>query len=446
MTQADIPEGQAAGYVTDVGYTFGYHAELNPLTTRLAFLRVGLAPPNVATACELGFGQGVSLAVHAAAGPARWWGCDLLPAHVRHARALDEAAGSGSVLVAADFAGFAARDDLPAFDFIGLNGVLSWISAENRAHIAAFLRDRLAPGGVVCTSHNTLAGWADLLPLRRLMTAHAAVGDSGDTVTRIEAALEFTGRLIDANPLALRTLPGVAGRFERLRHADRRYLAHEYFNRDWEPFAFGDAAALLAGAGLRHACAARLRDHLDGLNLTGEQRRLLADITDPVLRETARDLLTGIQVRRDYWVRDIAPLSSLALEAAWHDTRLVLVVASDVVPERVSGPLGDIDLTGPVHRAVLAALADRRPHRLGELQSRIAGTCTGLTTLAAAAFELAAVGGLAVAQDDATIAACTERSRRLNAALAAGTAGGDDPGVRASPVTGGGLPVRPARD
>ena len=45
-----------AGYVADIGYTFGYYAELNPQHLRLAFLNAGLAFPDVGTACELGFG------------------------------------------------------------------------------------------------------------------------------------------------------------------------------------------------------------------------------------------------------------------------------------------------------------------------------------------------------------------------------------------------------
>jgi len=48
-----------AGYVTDIGYTFGYYNELNPLRVRLAFLNAGLSIPEVGTACELGFGQGM---------------------------------------------------------------------------------------------------------------------------------------------------------------------------------------------------------------------------------------------------------------------------------------------------------------------------------------------------------------------------------------------------
>ena len=35
-----------AGYVADIGYTFGYYQELNPLRARMAFLVSGLRPPS----------------------------------------------------------------------------------------------------------------------------------------------------------------------------------------------------------------------------------------------------------------------------------------------------------------------------------------------------------------------------------------------------------------
>lgn len=34
-----------AGYVADIGYTFGYYTELNPLRVKPAFLNAGLAFP-----------------------------------------------------------------------------------------------------------------------------------------------------------------------------------------------------------------------------------------------------------------------------------------------------------------------------------------------------------------------------------------------------------------
>ena len=423
---------RSSGYVTDVGYTLGYHPVLNPVNARLPFLRAGLAPPRVENACELGFGQGLSLAVHAAAGSARWWGCDLLPGHVATARALDGAAGSGSVLVEASFAEFAARTDLPPFDFIGLHGVLSWVSAENRTLIAAFLRDRLAPRGVVYTGYNALAGWAEMLPLRRLMADHAArAGTAGDTVARIRVALEFTAQLLDTHPLATRALPGVQNRFERLRMADPRYLAHEYFNRDWVPLDFTTVADLMATAGLRHIAPAQLRDSLDDLVLAPSQRALLAGIADPCLRETVRDFMMGTQVRRDYWARDVGHFDDVALADAWRATRLVLVTPRADIPERVSGPLGELRLDSAAHRTVLDALADHQPRALG--------TLSGADVLADAAFELAACGHLAVAQDEADQFRATPRALRLNALLMEPGGGFSEADVLASPVTGGGV-------
>lgn len=35
----------SAGYVADIGYTYGYYAELNPLRVKLAFLNNAIAFP-----------------------------------------------------------------------------------------------------------------------------------------------------------------------------------------------------------------------------------------------------------------------------------------------------------------------------------------------------------------------------------------------------------------
>ena len=61
----------ADGYRTDIDYIYSYYTELNPLRLRLALLNAGLKAPAVTTACELGFGQGVSLGIHAAASAVR---------------------------------------------------------------------------------------------------------------------------------------------------------------------------------------------------------------------------------------------------------------------------------------------------------------------------------------------------------------------------------------
>ena len=67
-----------SGYVADIDYTYGYYSELNPLRVRLAFLNVGFEYPKSGTACELGFGQGLSVNMHAAGVENDWRVIDLL--------------------------------------------------------------------------------------------------------------------------------------------------------------------------------------------------------------------------------------------------------------------------------------------------------------------------------------------------------------------------------
>lgn len=62
-----------AGYVADIGYTHGYYHELNPARIQLALLNARIQPPQVSQACELGFGQGLSLNIHASASGIQWY-------------------------------------------------------------------------------------------------------------------------------------------------------------------------------------------------------------------------------------------------------------------------------------------------------------------------------------------------------------------------------------
>lgn len=255
MTDADA--NAAEGYVEEIPYTYGYHPDLDPVRMQAALRRAGVEPPEVSTACELGYGQGLSLAIHAVAGGARWWGTDLLAAHAGNVRAL--VAGTAARLVAADqpFAVFCARDDLPQFDFIGLYGVWSWVSAANRDCIVHFAARRLRPGGVLYVSYNALPGWAPMLPLREVMVAHAmAQPVAMPLAARIEAAMAHAGARVLRDAAWFESHPGLEAEWRAIRHKGVAYLAHEFFNRDWAPMSPADVAATLARAGLRFAAHA----------------------------------------------------------------------------------------------------------------------------------------------------------------------------------------------
>ena len=73
--------GRADDYVSEIGFTRGYFPEMSLPWIRLALVKAGIAPPEICTACELGFGQGVSLAIHSAASSTRWYGTDFNPEH-----------------------------------------------------------------------------------------------------------------------------------------------------------------------------------------------------------------------------------------------------------------------------------------------------------------------------------------------------------------------------
>lgn len=206
-----------AGYVADIDYTFGYYTELNPLRLRLAFLNAGLAFPEVGVACELGFGQGLSANIHAAASVAQWHGTDFNPAQASFAQELAAASGADVRLFDQAFADFCARADLPDFDFIGLHGIWSWISDENRAHIVDFVRRKLKVGGVLFISYNTQPGWAAMVPMRGLLSQHVeTMAATGQAISsRIDAALEFAKRLMATQPLYARANPQISERLEK---------------------------------------------------------------------------------------------------------------------------------------------------------------------------------------------------------------------------------------
>jgi SAM-dependent methyltransferase len=265
--------------VEDIPYTFGYHPELDPARMQAVLRRAGFEPPEVAAACELGYGQGMSLAIHAVAGGAAWWGTDLIPSHAAHVRAL--VAGTDARLEAADqtFAVFCARDDLPQFDFIGLHGVWSWVSAANRERILELVARRLRPGGVLYVSYNALPGWAPMLPLREMMVAYAAALPAElPRADRIEAALHDAQMRVLRDPLVLEACPGIEAELRAIRHKGVAYLAHEFFNRDWAPMPPAQVAAAMRSVGLSFAAQ--------------------ADEAEPA---------SGARFRREYFVKDGAP-------------------------------------------------------------------------------------------------------------------------------------------
>ncbi|WP_172116136.1 class I SAM-dependent methyltransferase [Halomonas hibernica] len=431
-----------AGYTASIGYTYGYYNELNPLRIKLAFLNAGLAFPEVGAACELGFGQGVSVNCHAAASTVTWHGTDFNPAQAGVAQALASASGAKAHLHDDAFETFCQRSDLPEFDYIALHGIWSWISDTNREVIVDFLRRKLKVGGVLYISYNTQPGWAAFGPMRHLLHAHSDMMQSASTgaEARVDAAIDFAEQLLATQPGYAKANPHVAERVTALKTQSRQYLAHEYLNRDWLPMHFSEVAQWLSAAKLDYACSAHYPDAIATLNLSQEQQAFLAQLPDRGFVETVRDFMVNQQFRRDYWVKGARTLNSLERTEQLRAQRIVLTTSYTTVPFKVQGALGQAELSEEIYAPLLKVLADHQAHTLAQLEKQLEGQLT-LGQIVEAVIVLLGAGHVAPVQEKSIIKQARPFTERLNRTLVEKARGSADITWLASPVTSGGVPV-----
>lgn len=432
-----------AGYVADIGYTFGYYTELNPLRVKLAFLDAGLVAPDIGTACELGFGQGMSANLHAAASVTQWHGTDFNPSQAGFAQELAAVSGAGAQLHDDAFADFCARPDLPDFDYIGLHGIWSWISDANRAVIVDFIRRKLKVGGVLYISYNTLPGWSTFAPMRHLLTQHATTlgAEGSGIINRIEGALGFASKLLTSNPMYARANPSVPERLTTLKGQNRNYLAHEYFNADWHPMYFADMAKWLAPSKVSFACSTHYLDHVGQINFSADQLAVLNEITDPEFKETVRDYIVNQQFRKDYWVKGARKLSALEQAEALRQLRVVLTTPRADVPLKVTAAAGEASMSEAVYGPILDAMADHKVKTLAQLEQLVKDKGINFGQLNQAILILAGAGHVQLAQDEQVVNKARKSSDKLNVCLFGKARGSTDVSYLASPVTGGGVNV-----
>jgi len=365
------------------------------------------------------------------------------PAQAGFAQTLANASGARICLYDQAFAEFCQRNDLPDFDFIGLHGIWSWISDDNRQVIVDLIRRRLKVGGVLYISYNTLPGWSAFAPMRHLMAEHAqTMGSPGmGTVSRVDGAIGFADKLLATNPAFGRAYPQVAERLNGLKEQNRHYLAHEYFNRDWQPMHFASMAQWLAPAKLGFACSAHYLDHVDTINLRAEQLAFLETIPDSMFRESVRDFMVNQQFRRDYWVKGPRKLPNQEALDTLHAHQVVLVSHRPDIALKVKGALGPATLTEKVYAPVLDLLSDHQPRTLAQISAELGGGPKRFSQIQEVAVILTGAGHLAGVQADVAIRNARSHTDRLNASLLRHARSSADIKHLASPVTGGGVSV-----
>lgn len=360
------------GYVSDIEYLPGFYHEQIPAHLDTTCLLRNIEPPRETGEpfryCELGCGIGESALAIAAANPVgEVWGFDFNPAHIARGRELAQAGGLGNIrLEEASFEQLVREDrfDLPPFDYVALHGVWSWVSAENRAHIVAFLDRRLKPGGLAYVTYNALPGWVSALPMQRLIASLARIGH-GRSDGRVADAISMVRRFAEAGSPALPM--DMVERLEKERdRGNVAYLSHEYLNEHWSPCFHADVASALAAAKLELVGTANILENFPDLSLTAAQRALLDEVPGE-MRETLKDYFMVRSFRRDVFVRGARTIPERRRTHRLRRQELALVVPPETIRREIKVPLGEATLNEGFYGPALAALAERGVMSVGDL-------------------------------------------------------------------------------
>lgn len=430
-------------YVTSINYTCGYYQELNPQRIKLAFINKGIAFPDVGVACELGFGQGISTNFHAAASIVQWYGTDFNASQVNFAQTIADAAQNNAKLYNDAFIDFAQRTDLPEFDYICLHGIWSWISEENRTVIVDFIKRKLKVGGILYLSYNCLPGWAAFMPIRHLMKEHVESMGSGQQglVKNIKNAVAFAESLVEKKSAFIQLNPSLKEWIKKLNSKNAFYLAHEYFNTNWQPMHFSSVARLLREAQLNYVCSASYLDDIDAAHLTAEQQTFLNEMTDPIFREDTRDFMVNRVFRRDYWVKGAQSLTPLEQMTTFMAQRVILIKPRAMVPMTVTGILGESQLNESIYNQTLDILEQHTLVSVEVLSQSLAKQGLSFKQMIQILMILVGNGSVALAQTDEHIARTISKTNLMNKKMRELAVYRDDVSFLVSPVIGEGVYV-----
>ena len=434
-----------AGYASDVEYTAGFYREQGPTLLNFVCALNGYQPSVTEgpfNYFELGFGRGLTANVLAAGNPqGNFYAADFNPSHVASARELAQSARLDNLtLIEASFEDLAAGKQaaLPQFDFITLHGIYTWVSAENQAHIVAFIDRYLKPGGIVMVSYNAMPGWAPALPMQRLLVEYAdAFPERSDA--QVKGAVKLIQRMEDLKANYFVGNPGLKARLDVLKGDNTNYLVHEFMHHQWQPLYHADVARDMARAKLDFVGSADLAHAYPGLLLNEEKLAAIAAVSSGPVRETLKDYFLNTGFRKDVYVRGARTLAPLRQAEYLSGLGVALVVPREDVRTKLSLPVGEVEGKAELYQPVFDALA-RRPHTLRELLALpgLAGQSVGSVAQIAA---LLTASGQTALYDPGSAKRDSAPALRLNRALAELARHSDEHRVLCSPLLGSGHPA-----
>ncbi|MDG2141194.1 MAG: class I SAM-dependent methyltransferase [Gammaproteobacteria bacterium] len=426
-----------------INYLFGYYDGMNPNRARFTLANRGMVAPKIETACELGFGRGISLAVNAASGSGKWVGTDIEPAQASFAQSLVGHLEDRCEVYAESFQRFNENPAITQFDFICLHGIWTWVNDKDREAICEFIDKKLKPGGLLYISYNALPAWTNFLPIQKLLTSYCDYNRSANKsgIDNLTDSFKFAEGLLNTNPRFLKANPSMGEIVKKIQAKDSEYLIHEYLAADFAPMTFDTMSSWLSPLNMTYVSASNFLHDLAPINLTTEQQEFLFKIKDPVFQETCRDLMVNKDFRQDYWIKGQTPLSPYQKEQALAEFQLILTSNKEDIKYSVKGALGDAELESAIYDPIIELLRDHRAYGYKEIREHLQSRGVDLASSAEALEVLFSMGHLNVISNDADSDAVGEGVAELNDKILNAAFNNMDIGWLASPVIGGGIAV-----
>jgi len=437
----------ATAYQANSPYIFAYFRQQHPSLMRWTALLAGFLPPQTANEasvhCELGFGQGLGLAITAASNLDAQVGVDFMHEQVTQlSTLLSDTTIDNITLHADDFSSFLIKNN-QKFQTITLHGVWSWVAPEVRSQLIEIIRRFLVDDGFVYLSHNTLPGRAPLMPIQRLIVQTAAQFSHHDD-QGLSAALSVMNSMM---PLShyVQITPELSEWWQSLAQEHPTYLAHEYLCQAWSPMLFSDTAHLLSQAGLGFVCSADALELMPQLHLSDVQQRWLEAIDDGNLRQSYADTLRNVGFRRDIWSKSVQSLSLMHQQQNIVQTDIVLLQPVGALPLVLTGDLGVFELPEDVLLTMLHYIASDHyaPKTVASLWAFLSeqGVTLEFSALKLFLIALTALGYIHPAQTQSDVELVCSRSQLLNQKLCQLAWRDESVQYLVSPLAGCGLQV-----
>lgn len=396
-----------AGYLTETPYPSGLEPMLTPGWLSTLSRLHGVAAPEPRGAfrmLDIGCGDGLGLAIIAASHPeASFEGIDGLSAHIARGQAFVH--DIPNIALRRQTFAEALMEPGTRCDFVTLHGVLAWVTPDVRVQALDLAASRVAEGGLLAVSYNSLPGWSSLLAYQHLVNAFASKTKE-DPSGRRQAAHDRVLQLANSgfkglSVKAIEALEGWAA------SAPADYFPHEFLNHGWRPLWSAEVREEMASRGLTYvgqAASYRLRPDL---SLPAAWRAEVMDEADAGLRDTLFDIAIDATFRIDIYANDARPAGSDDIASIW----LTAAAGPDAELSKRTWA-GDVRFDNPAARGILKML-QAGPASFAKFQETLRFGASDIRNAA----ECLMIGGLVTACAAPGDSGLAERvNRRLSAA------------------------------